>query len=89
MNDTWHVYIASCSDGTLYTGIAKDLEARIRQHNAGEGAKYTRGRRPVRLQYAEVAQDRGDALRREQAIKRMERSEKIRLIQSSGPVTDK
>ena len=78
----WHVYIVECSDGTLYTGIAKGLEPRIALHNRGEGAKYTRSRRPVTLVYAEEADCRGGALRREYAIKQLTRKKKLALIRS-------
>ena len=78
-DDSWHVYLAFCADGTLYTGIAKDVEARIELHNSGRGAKYTRSRRPVRLAYSERQQDRASAQRREQAIRRMSRQEKWTL----------
>lgn len=67
----WYVYIVRCADDTLYTGIARDLARRIAQHNAGNGAAYTRGRRPVTLVHREAATDRGSALRREAAIKRL------------------
>lgn len=70
MND-WQVYIVRCADQTLYTGIARDLGQRITQHNAGTGAAYTRARRPVILVHQESAPDRGAALRREAAIKRL------------------
>jgi predicted GIY-YIG superfamily endonuclease len=69
--DYWNVYVVRCADGTLYTGIAKDVETRIRAHNAGRGAKYTRSRRPVELVYAEAAADRGAAQRREHEIRRL------------------
>jgi putative endonuclease len=73
------VYIVECTDGSLYTGVARDLGARLEQHNRGAGARYTRGRGPVRLVYAEPVPDRSRALRREYAIKRMSRSAKRRL----------
>ena len=76
----WHVYVVKCRDGTLYTGIARDLDLRLRQHNEGSGARYTRGRRPVRLVYHESAGDRGAAQRREHQIKRLTRDAKHRLI---------
>ena len=76
----WHVYIVRCADGSLYTGIAKNVESRVSQHNEGTGARYTRGRRPVTLVYRESARERGAALRREHMIKRMSRVEKNRLI---------
>ena len=82
MTDAWHVYILECADATLYTGIARDIEKRLRQHNgeAEGGPKYTRGRQPVRLVWCDVAPDRGAALRREAAIKKMSRVQKHRLI---------
>ena len=75
----WHVYIVRCADSTLYTGIAKDPAARVAQHNAGRGAKYTRSRLPVKLVYREPAADRGTALRREHEIKRLPRRAKRAL----------
>jgi len=82
VKNAWHVYILECADATLYTGIARDIEKRLQQHNgaAGGGPRYTRGRRPVRLVWSEVAPDRGAALRREAAIKKMSRVQKFRLI---------
>jgi uncharacterized protein (TIGR02453 family) len=76
----WHVYVARCGDGTLYTGITTDPARRESAHNAGRGAAYTRSRRPVRLIHVEPAADRGAALRRELAIKRLSRHEKERLV---------
>src|SRR3990167_8564441 len=69
------VYLVECADGTLYTGCARDVEKRVAAHNAGQGAKYTRSRLPVRLVYVEAAVDRGSALRREAEIKKMGREE--------------
>ncbi len=77
--DPYYVYILRCSDGTLYTGIAADLGTRIRLHNEGRGAKYTRSRLPAMLLYFETAAGRGDALRREAQIKRLSRKEKLCL----------
>ncbi len=68
-----------CADRTLYTGVAKDVAARVAAHNAGRGAKYTRSRLPVTLVYRERAPDRGAALRREHAIKRLPRVAKRAL----------
>ena len=76
----WHVYIVRCADRTLYTGVATDVAARVAKHNAGTGAKYTRGRRPVTLVYSESAGERGAALKREHAIKRLSRQTKQQLI---------
>lgn len=81
----WHVYILRCADDSLYTGVATDIEARVARHNAGKGAKYTRGRRPVVLVYREAAGNRGAALRREHAIKRLPRAAKRRLIEQLEP----
>lgn len=73
------VYIVRCADGTLYTGWALDVQARLRAHNAGRGARYTRARRPVTLLYSESVPTRGDALRRERAIKGWPRARKLAL----------
>ncbi len=73
------VYIVACSDGTLYTGYTADLRRRLRRHNDGTGAKYTRGRRPVTLAYMEAVRDRNGGLRREIQIKMMSRSAKLLL----------
>mgnify|MGYP000863863042 CR=1 FL=1 len=67
----WYVYIVRCADETLYTGIARNPAERVASHNRGTGAAYTRGRRPVVLVHQEPATDRGAALRREAAIKRL------------------
>jgi predicted GIY-YIG superfamily endonuclease len=75
----WHVYIVRCADGSLYTGIARDVEARVRQHNAGDGARYTRARLPVELVYREAVPDRSSALKREYAIKRLRTAAKRAL----------
>lgn len=80
----WYVYIVRCVDDSLYTGIAKDVVSRVAQHNVGQGAKYTRGRRPVHLVYREPAPDRGSALRRESVIKRLSACQKRRLIVTAG-----
>ena len=75
------VYILKCADGTLYTGWTTDLERRLQAHNSGRGAKYTRGRRPVRLAYREEQSDRSAAQKREAAIRRLSRADKLRLIE--------
>lgn len=72
-----------CHDETLYTGITTDLDARLVAHNQGRGAKYTRGRGPVRLVWSEQAVDHGEALRREYALKHLSRSEKEQLCRLS------
>lgn len=70
-----------CADGTLYTGITDDLERRLRAHNEGRGAKYTRGRGPLKLRYLESVPDKSTALKREHALKQLRRSEKMAIIQ--------
>ena len=77
---SWWVYILRCADGSLYTGIAADVERRTARHNAGTGAKYTRSRRPVEPVFREEHPTKGEALRREAAIKRLTREEKLKLI---------
>jgi putative endonuclease len=74
------VYIVRCRDGSLYAGYARDPRARLRLHNSGRGAKYTRGRRPVRLVYSEACTTRSDALRREYELKQWPRARKQALI---------
>jgi len=81
----WHVYMLRCADRSLYTGVATDIDARVATHNAGKGAKYTRGRLPVKLVYQEAVAGRGAALKREHAIKRMPVAAKRRLIRQSAP----
>ena len=74
------VYLLRCGDGSLYTGCTNDLARRLRAHQSGRGAKYTRSRLPVELVYREPAADRSAALRREAAIKAMTRAEKLALL---------
>ena len=81
MSETaWTVYILRCADGTLYTGIAPDVEKRLQKHNEGKGAKYTRGRTPVELVYREEHPNRAEASKREYQIKQLSRAEKLELI---------
>ncbi|MCX7571671.1 GIY-YIG nuclease family protein [Tumebacillus sp. DT12] len=75
------VYLLECGDGTLYTGIASDLRRRLLQHASGKGAKYTRGRGPLLLRYAELQPDRSSALRREIEIKRLTRAQKLAMAE--------
>lgn len=75
-------YMLRCSDGTLYTGWTNNLDKRLREHNAGQGAKYTRGRRPVTLVYAEMWDTKQEAMRREVQIKKLTRKEKEKLVSS-------
>jgi len=78
--DVWFVYIARCADDSLYTGIAKDVSVRIAEHDAGKGARYTRGRGPLSVCAIRRCTSKGDALRLELAIKALTRDEKERLI---------
>ncbi|MEG0764438.1 MAG: GIY-YIG nuclease family protein [Pseudoflavonifractor sp.] len=77
---SYWVYILSCGDGTLYTGTTDDVDRRLAVHRSGKGAKYTRGRAPLTLVYQEDCGDRSAALKREIAIKRLSRPEKLQLI---------
>ena len=79
----WTVYMLRCADGSLYTGIAKDVVARVATHNAGRGAKYTKARRPVAMIWSETAACRSTASKREYAIKQLRRSEKLALSRSA------
>ena len=79
---TWSVYIILCSDKTLYTGISNDVASRFSHHSSGRGAKYFRGRKPLRLVYIEGRHDRASATKREYVIKKMTRAEKWHLIVS-------
>ena len=74
-------YIVRCSDGTLYAGWTNDLEKRMKAHNNGSGAKYTRTRRPVELVYYEAFETKEEAMRREYTIKQLSRPEKLKLIE--------
>jgi len=79
----YYVYILECNDKTLYTGITKDLQRRLLEHNeSSKGAKYTRVRRPVILLYSEECEDRSSAAKREYAIKKLSREQKLTLIAS-------
>lgn len=79
-----YTYIIRCKDDTLYTGWTNHLEKRMDEHNSGKGAKYTRGRNPITLVYFEEFSSKEEALKREYAIKRMSRAEKIALINRHG-----
>ncbi len=78
----YFVYILKCSDDSLYTGYTNNIEERIQTHNSGKGAKYTRGRLPVELQYYEEFEDKGKALKREHEIKKLSRTDKVKLIKN-------
>ncbi len=82
MKHGWTVYILECADGSLYTGVARDLERRLRQHNGlvAGGPRYTSGRRPVQLRWSAPAASRSDAQQREAAIKKLSAASKWRLV---------
>ena len=82
----YYVYMLSCRDGSLYTGITTDPLRRLKQHNEGTGAKYTRARRPARMVYLAPCGDRSAASKREYAIKQLPREEKLRLIESEDNI---
>lgn len=81
MCDRNYVYILECKDSTLYTGWTNSLEKRIKVHNEGKGAKYTRGRVPVKLVYFEEFSTKNEAMKREKEIKKLTRKEKMLLIE--------
>ena len=81
-----YTYILKCGDNSLYTGWTNHLENRVKAHNEGRGAKYTKGRRPVRLVYYEELDTKEEALQREWAIKQMTRAQKLKLIEERGDI---
>jgi putative endonuclease len=85
MPDTWFVYLLRCADDTLYTGVTTDLARRVDEHNHNDrlGARYTRARRPVTLLHCEPAASRSDACKREAAIRKLSRAEKLALTQNT------
>lgn len=80
METIWYLYILRCRDGSLYTGITTDVEKRLEAHRSGKGAKYTRGRGPLELVYWEECGDHSVALKRELAVKKLEKWQKLQLI---------
>jgi putative endonuclease len=80
-----YVYVVECSDGTYYTGYTTDVDRRVAEHNDGEGAKYTRGRRPVELVHVEAFDEQSEAMQREYAIKQLRRAAKERLVRDGEP----
>jgi putative endonuclease len=78
-----YVYVLSCADDTLYTGYTTDVARRVAEHDAGEGAKYTRGRTPVEPVHVESFETKSAAMSREHEIKQLSRTEKERLVASS------
>lgn len=79
----WYVYILECSDKTLYTGSTNDLQARLEKHNSGKGAKYTKGRTPVKLLKFFETESKSDALKLEHKIKQLSRKEKLSFTNDS------
>ena len=84
----YYVYLLRCADGSLYCGYTDDLTRRVRIHNEGKGAKYTRSRRPVSLVYKESFEEKRAALKREYAIKRLTREEKLLLVRKQADAHD-
>ena len=82
----WYVYMLHCGDGSLYTGSTTDVDRRLREHQSGTGARYTHSRPPVALAYVEEAPDRSAAQRREAAIKKLPRAQKLKLIEKGEGV---
>ena len=82
----WFVYVARCADGTLYCGIARDVARRISAHDAGTGARYTRGRGPLRVVLVRRCRNKGRALRLEYSIKQLTRAQKEALVAQPGRV---
>lgn len=77
-----YVYILRCKDGSLYTGWTDNLQHRLKMHQMGKGAKYTKGRGPLELVYSELLPDKSAALKREYAIKRLRKTDKLKLCES-------
>lgn len=84
----WFVYILRCRDDTLYTGMTDDVPRRVAVHNSGKGAKYTRGRTPVEAVYTEECESYSAALKREHAIKRLTRQEKLDIIEKQYKIAN-
>lgn len=84
-----YTYILKCGDNTLYTGWTNDIEKRVKDHNEGKGAKYTRARTPVTLVYFEEFETKEEAMKREYCIKRLSRGEKLRLIEGCSSLLEK
>ena len=88
MDKKWFVYLLLCGDQTLYCGITDDVERRLEAHRSGKGAKYTRGRGPLELVYVEQCDGHSHALKRECAIKRFSRQEKLKMIEMFKPAAE-
>ncbi len=83
-----YTYLVECADGTLYCGWTNDIDKRMKAHNEGKGAKYTRSRRPVRLVYYETFDTKEEAMSRECGIKRLSRKDKLKLIAENAEVDE-
>jgi putative endonuclease len=84
--DNWSIYVVECSDSSLYTGISNNVEKRILAHNAKKGAASLKGKLPVKLVYQEFLGSKSLALKREYAIKKLTRKEKLKLINQNYPI---
>jgi putative endonuclease len=82
--DTWFVYLARCSDGSFYTGIARDVAERVRSHDAGKGARYTRGRGPLTVCATRLCRSKGTALRLELQVKQLTREQKAAIAEPAA-----
>jgi putative endonuclease len=80
----WIVYILKCADGSLYTGITTDLEKRLKKHEGGTGAKYTKGRGPYKIVFSEIHSDKSSASKRESSIKNLTRPAKLEMIRQAS-----
>jgi putative endonuclease len=81
MSESWYVYMLECSDGSIYTGVTKDMDRRLHEHNhTSRGAKYTHSRRPVCLVWSKMVSSRSEAQQEEYRIKNLKRSEKLSMI---------
>ena len=86
MEKVWYLYILECKDSSLYTGITDDVPRRLALHNAGKGAKYTRGRGPLLLRYQAGCGSHSQALKREWEVKKLPREQKIALCESLNKI---
>jgi len=83
----WHLYLIECIDGSYYTGVTTDVERRYEQHVKGEGARYTRSHKPLRLLASRAIGTRSEALKAELAVKRLPKEEKVSAVAKSAGVT--
>ena len=83
MKHAWQLYILACKDGSLYTGITNDVQARVAAHEQGTGAKYTRGRGPFEVMYTESFPSRSEASKRELAVKKLSKEQKLKMIENA------